>query len=792
MYKIFLFLIFFCLVYIENVKAQQVRGIIKDYKTGETISNVIISNGNKVVAQSNSYGFYSLKLNNSNNELIFNTLGYNTIKIKLPKKDTILNILLESITTTLKEIELNTKKNNITNLQTGTITISQEKIKAVPSITGSPDILKVFQLLPGVQTANEGTTNLNIRGGSYDQNLILLDEAPIYNPAHALGFFSTFNSDAIKNATIYKGNFPAQFGGRLSSVIDIIMKEGNNKAYNNDVTIGLTANQITLQGPFKKNKSSYLVGFRNSNVSNLFKAVNLFYPVVEFTNDQYIRFWDMNIKTNFILNENNKIYFSFYTSRDNYNYKIFSLINNLEWSNISGTIRWNHIYNKKLFSNLSIYGTQYESINKNFIKSKNFTWLSGVKEFGLKKDFTNYLNNNNTLKFGVSFIVRKFNPGIIDRNDSINTKKQISNNINTNYELSGYISNEQVFNDKLSLLYGLRTSLFADIGPHTQYKIETSNGFIDTNIYTPFGKIRNQFLNFEPRITLRYLINKNSSIKLNYTYSQQNIHLISNSTAGLPYDYWVSASKEILPQTSYQFLLGYYTELFNKKINFSFETYYKILQNILDFKDNSNLLVEPNIEFITVQGKGQSYGVELYIEKLIGKFTGWLSYTLAKTQYKLPNVNNNEWYSPRYDIRHNVSIVTFYKLNNQYSISSTFKLTSGGFISFPTRSFLFDGAYFSLYEKKNNFELPTYHRLDLSVNYNSKKNQKRKIKKEWIFTIYNVYGNENIFSLVTRQDPGFIKSGDETVNTHIILNGTKVYKFFLFSVIPTISLNLKF
>ena len=785
---IFVFLNF----YINIIFSQNISGIIKDSKTGETLPNVIIFNDTKQIGVTNSYGYYSIKIREGNKNLKFSLIGYFTSLQKISNKDTLLNINLEPYTTTLSEVILNTKKNKIHNLQISTLTLTQEKIKTIPSLTGTPDILKVFQLLPGVQTANEGTTNLNIRGGSYDQNLILLDEAPIYNPAHALGFFSTFNADAIKTATIYKGNFPAQYGGRLSAVIDIIMKDGNNQKFNTDISIGLTANQFTVQGPIKKNKTSFLFSFRNSNVSNLLKVVNFFYPTINIKPDDNIRFWDNNIKINHIINQNNKLFFSFYTSFDNYNFNIFSVQNNLNWSNISSTIRWNHIFNKTLFSNLSLYGTQYTSLNKNISNVKNYEWFSGIKEIGLKNDFTKYLANSNTIKFGYAVAYRNINPGVIEQKDSNSFFQNKNQNINNNIDVALYISKEQILNNKLSILYGIRTTWFADIGPHNQYKIESQNGFIDTNIYTSFGKIRNNFFSFEPRITARYLINENSSLKTSITISQQNIHLISNSTAGLPYDYWISASKEIKPQTSTQFLIGYFTELFNKKLSVSIEAYYKTMDNILDFKDNSNLLTEKNIELNVIQGIGKSYGIEFFIEKQFGKLNGWISYTLAKTQYKVPNVNNNEWYSPRYDIRHNLSLVAFYKINQRFELSSTFKYTSGGFISFPTRSFKFAGAVFSVYDSKNNYELPAYNRLDVSLKYRGKKYEKRKLKKEWVFTLYNVYGQENIFSLVVRPTAGKEWNDNLQNAEENATNGSKAYYFYLFGLIPTITLNLKF
>lgn len=790
--KFFLFSFFIFIFYI--IKGQSISGYVKDIKTGESLPGVVISIENKPVSSTNSYGYFSVKLKKNTEYISFNLIGYKKLQKKISFKDTILTIYLETILTTLQEVAISTKKNQINNLQTSNYTLTQERIKSIPSITGTPDVLKVFQLLPGVQTATEGTTNLNVRGGSYDQNLILLDEAPIYNPAHALGFFSTFNADAIKTATIYKGNFPAQYGGRLSSVIDIIMKDGNNQQFNTDISIGLTANQFTVQGPIKKNKTSFLFSFRNSNVGNLIKILGLVVNNNVGT-DEYIKFWDNNIKINHTINNRNKIYFSFYTGNDAYNFKILSLKNTVDWSNISSTIRWNHIYNKDLFSNLSLYTTNYTSINKNQINVNNTTWVSTIQEIGLKNDFTKNISNNDVLKTGVALAYRHFNPGVINQdNDSINKEKYINLNKNYNLEISMYLSREKEINDKLSINVGVRSSWFADLGPHYQYKIKTPSGIVDTLIYTDYGKIRNSFISFEPRITARYLINENSSLKGSISFVQQNLHLISNSTAGLPYDYWITASKEIKPQTSTQYLIGYFTNLFSKKISLSIEAYYKTLNNILDFKDNSNLLTEKSIEINTLQGIGRSYGVELFVEKNVGKHVGWISYTLARTQYKIENVNNDQWYSPRYDIRHNLSIVWIKKISDRKELSMTFKYTSGGFISLPTAIGNFDGALFSIYNFKNNYELPSYNRADLSYKLKTKRYFKSKLKKEWVFTLYNVYAKENIFSLVYRpvvnkpSDTDGIRNNPEFK----IYNYNELYKFYLFSIIPTITFNVKF
>ena len=788
------YILILCLFCIKLYSQKTVYGTVKDKNTGELLSNVVISTNSKNVVISNKYGFFSIKSTKNNLSIKFSLIGYKYIEIQSPQKDSEIIVYLTPVIENLNQVTVSTRMQKIKSLQTSFNQLSQEKIKSIPSVTGIPDVLKSFQLLPGVQTSSEGTTNLNIRGGSYDQNLVLLDEAPIYNPAHALGFFSTFNTEAIKSATIYKGNFPAQYGGRLSSVIDIVMKEGNNRRFQGDVTIGLTANQITLQGPLKKGKSSYLIGFRNSNVGLLLTTIGSLVSTGSELNKDYIRFNDFNLKINHQLNEKNKLYFSFYNSNDAYNFKILFLINNLLWNNTAASVRWNHIYNKKLFSNLTFYTTQYSSVNKNEFYTNRYIWESAINEFGIKKEFNHYINATHNFKYGASVHFRNFNPGIIkelDSNQHIITKTGFSNN-NYNSELALYFSNEHTLNENSAFQYGIRTTWFADWGPHQTTKIAIPNkGIVDTNINNPFGKIRGSFFSFEPRFSYRYLINEFSSLKVALSLTQQNLHLISNSTSGLPYDYWITASNEIKPQTSIQYLLGYYTEILNKQLVFQVEAYYKTLFNILDFKDNSNLLLEKNIELNTLQGQGKSYGLEFLIEKNEGRINGWLSYTLADTKYKIENVNNNQWYSPRYDIRHNLSLVLFYNKSKQTQWSATFKYTSGGFISLPTSTFRFDGILLPNYESKNNFELPAYHRLDLSIKTHGKKYDKKRIKSEWVFTIYNVYSQQNIFSLIARKDQGNIYS-TEFGDQRGLENITKIYNLYLFGTIPTVALNIHF
>ncbi|MCX8480878.1 MAG: hypothetical protein ORN58_03070, partial [Sediminibacterium sp.] len=487
--------------------------------------------------------------------------------------------------------------------------------------------------------------------------------------------------------------------------------------------------------------------------------------------------------------KNNKIFFSTYRGYDDYNFSILGNKNYTEWGNWTNSFRWNHIYNDRIFSNATLYSSQYNNLNKNEERVNKYRWKTEIIDIGFKYDFTHYLNNNNTLKYGIAVSKKQFNPGVVEKVDSTSISKPFASQILNNYEFNAYISNEQTINDQLSFQYGLRYTFFADIGPNTKYTIKDNYGnWIDTNIYTPAGQFRDVFQSVEPRISFKYSLNELSSIKGNISYNQQNLHLLSNSSVGLPYDVWIPASKEIKPQTSIQYTVGYYTEIFKKKYILNAEIYYKSMKNNIEFKENANLTLNKNIEKEILPGIGRSYGLELYVEKPVGKFNGWISYTFADTKYKIDGINDGNWFSPRYDIRHNISLVGFYTINKRVEFSSTFKYTTGGFISFPTRSFRFDDAIFVVYEGRNGYQLPSYHRLDFGIKIKSKKYDKQRFKKEWFFNIYNVYNQNNIFALFIKPDIGNLNDTE----LHGQTNSNKAYITYLFGIVPTIALNIKF
>jgi hypothetical protein len=757
-----------------------ISGIVKDSLSGENLDGTsIFVNETKQGVLTNKYGFFSISLPNGVYNLSFSFLGYKNKVIPIELNQNIqINTGLVVSHSELSEVIISSAKTNVENMSVSSNELSTNRIKTITTSTGEPDVLKALQLLPGIQAANEGATNLYVRGGSYDQNLYLLDEAPVYNPAHALGFFSTFNPDVLKNVNIYKGCFPARYGGRLSSVVDIAMREGNDKKNHANVGIGLIASRLTIEGPIVKEKASFIVSGRISYPGLALNALSLAKPNT-FSDNNKIWFYDLNAKVNYNINANNHIYFSMYSGYDNFYCITLNNKNELNWGNFTSTIRWNHIFSSKLFSNFTIYHSKYNYAYTIREDIRNFVWKSNISETGAKADFTYYPNLNNNVKTGMSCIYHSFEPGLIKQADTSSIIKEFSLDEKRSAEFTFYLENEQSINSWLSLNYGFRSSFFTSFGPSTVYSYnDNMTQVIDSTIYTNL-KLINTYKGIEPRVSARFKINKTNAVKLAYSYTIQYLHLLSNSTVGLPTDVWLPPDKYTGPQASHQFVMGYYSTFVENKLEFSVETYYKDLINIIDFKDNADLFLNKHIETQILKGNGRSYGIEFLIEKESGKFSGWIGYTLAKTQYKIAGVNNGNYYSPRYDIRHNLTFTGSYELSKSWAISSTFKLTSGGYITLPQQIFLVDGVTFFDYGNKNSYKMPAYHRLDFSAIYKSPKNDNRRVKSQWVLSIYNIYNKKNIYSLFVKQN-----AEDFTM--------VSAYKMYLFGIVPAVSYNLKF
>lgn len=783
-------LLFAGLLFSTSLFAQKltVYGSVKDATTGENLIGavVIIKETNQVVT-TNSYGFYSVSPHSGKCTIECNYLGYSVFtKLLEIGKNIRLDIELTPQIKSLDEVLVKGNHSTVNSTSVSKNVIGISRIKSIPSMTGEPDVLKSLQLLPGVQTAGEGSANLSVRGGSFDQNLIILDEAPVYNPSHALGFFSTFNTDALNNVSFYKGAFPAQYGGRLSSIVDITMKEGNYKKFAANAGIGLLASRLTLEGPIVKDKASFIISGRysyagqtlNLLAGKLGKDALGLWELRNFNDKNKINFYDLNAKINYRINDKNHIYFSTYTGGDRFYSYSLNNNNSLEWGNTTSTLRWNHIFNSSLFSNFTSYYSNYNysySINDDL---KNFTWKSNIQEAGLKADFSAYLNTSNRVKFGTAVVYHYFAPGEIEPRASSSSVKPFALSNKNAIEVSAYLSNEQKISERLSLDYGLRYAGFINIGRDTVFQYNEEKTAVTGFKAYGSGEIVQFYQSLEPRISARYLLGNRNSVKLAYGRTTQFLHLLSNSALGLPTDVWMPPDKDIRPQSSQQFVLGYYQAFNDNQFEFTSEVYYKTLKNIIDLKDNANLFVNKHIDTQILSGDGYAYGNEYMLEKKTGKLTGWIAYTFSKTQYRIDGINNNNYFSPRWDIRHNLSITGSYQLNQRWSVASTFKFTSGGFMTIPEGSFVYNGVSFSYYSKRNGYQIEPYHRLDLSFTYKSRKNDTRKWKSEWVFGIYNIYEQKNIYMLFARQD------GDMT--------SSQFTKMYLFGIVPSITYNLKF
>jgi hypothetical protein len=783
-------LLFIGLLISTSLFAQKstVYGTVKDALTGESLIGAVvqIKETNQVVS-ANNYGFYSISFNSGKCTIGCSYLGYTAFTKSIEiDKSTKLDIELSPQIKSLDGVTVKGNRSTINSTEVSKNVIGISRIKSITSMTGEPDVLKSLQLLPGVQTAGEGSANLCVRGGSFDQNLIILDEAPVYNPSHALGFFSTFNADALNNVSFYKGAFPAQYGGRLSSIVDIAMREGNYKKFAANVGVGLLASRVTLEGPIVKDKASFIVSGRYSYAGQTLNLAGKFgqevlqiWELRNFNDQNKINFYDLNAKINYRINDKNHLYFSTYTGGDRFYSYSLNNNNSLEWGNTTSTLRWNHIFNSSLFSNFSGYFSNYNysySINDDL---KNFVWKSNIQEAGLKADFSDYIKSFNHIKFGAAAVYHYFAPGKIIPQSDRSSVKPFSLSTKNAVEVSAYISNEQKISERLSLDYGLRYAGFLNVGRDTVFQYNEEKTQVTGFKSYRGGEVVNYYQSLEPRISARYLLGTRNSIKLAYGRTTQFLHLLSNSSLGLPTDVWMPPDKDVRPQSSEQFVLGYYQSFNDNQYEFTSEVYYKTLRNIIDFKDNANLFLNKHIDTQVLSGDGYSYGNEFMLEKKTGDLTGWIAYTFSQTQYQIDGVNENRYFSPRWDIRHNLSITGSYQINKRWSVSSTFKFTSGGFVTIPEGSFMYNGSAFNYYSERNGYQIEPYHRLDVSFTYKSRKNDKRKWKSEWVYGIYNIYDRKNIYTLFARQEGYYLGSS--------IFN-----KMYLFGIVPSITYNIKF
>jgi len=782
------FLFILCYNYFSAQENYTLSGTIQDLENNETLIgvNVFFPELNTGTV-TNEYGFYSITVPEGKHNIAFTYIGFNKkTETLILNKNTKLNIQLEQITQSLEEVILteDIEKLSIRKPQMSVNRLTASTIKQIPVVLGEADVLKAITLLPGVTSAGEGASGFNVRGGAADQNLILLDEAIVFNSSHLFGLFSVFNPDAIKDLKLYKGGIPARYGGRVSSVLDIYQKEGNSKAFHANGGIGLVSSRLLVEGPLKKDKGSFLLGGRSS-------YVHLFLPLFDIDNVAY--FYDLNTKLSYKINQNNNIYLSGYFGRD-----VFNLSESFEntYGNTIVNFRWNHLFNDKLFSNLSlIYSDYYYGLNLDFVE---FNWNSGIKNFNLKYDFKHYLNTKLKLQYGVNSIYYQFNPGEIEPStptSGINAENLIKKFA---FENAIYLDAEHKILKNLTLAYGLRLSTFQRLGQselniyqnnqpvifNNAFKIYQSANAIGTKSSSKSKSIKT-FVNLEPRFSAAYKFNRNTSVKASYNRMSQYLHLLSNTSSPTPLDVWTPSGPFIKPQLLDQYAVGYFKNLKSGNYSLEIEAYYKDVQNRIDYIDGANLIANDAIERVILNGKARAYGLEFLFRKNEGRLTGWIAYTLSKseqqTKGRTPNeigINNGNWYNTGFDKTHDISITSSYNLNSKWNFNSNFIYQTGQPTTFPNGQYVYNNIVIPNFSPRNSTRLPNYHRLDIAATYTPKPQKTKGWQGSWVFSIYNIYNRQNAASIA------FAQNQDSGAN--------EATRLSIFGAVPSVSYNFKF
>lgn len=764
-----------------SVFAQKVSlsGYMRDAQTGESlIAGTVYVKEADQGAQTNTYGFYSVSVPPGKYTVVFSYVGYTAViaEMELTTNKTF-NAQLQSATV-MKEVKVTAgrKDENVKNTEMGTVTLSMARIKQLPVLFGEVDVLKTLQLLPGVQSAGEGSSGFYVRGGGPDQNLVLLDDAVVYNTGHLFGFFSVFNGDAIKDVTLIKGGMPANYGGRLSSVVDVSMKEGNMKEFHAEGGIGLIASRLTLQGPIKKDRGSFMVSGRRTYIDVLIRPFS-----ERFKNTGYY-FYDLNMKANYMLGKNDRLYLSGYMGVDKFKFQSAngSFRADIPWGNKTATLRWNHQFSDKIFANTTLVYNDY-NFASTFSQSKfGIQLASGITDYNAKTDFDYYPGNNHHFKAGAAYTHHKFVPNQVS--GQIDTIKLDPNNAFIKYahEAGAYILDDFSPTKWWKINAGLRYSWFGQHGPYTRYTYDAAGKATDSSKYGG-GDIVKWYGGWEPRFNMRFELDDNSSIKTSVSRSYQYIHLVTNNGNTLPTDVWVPSTYTVLPERCWQYSTGYFKNFLDNKIETSVELYYKEMKNQIQYKDGytPNTLEDPERSYVF--GNGQAYGAEFFVNKTQGKFTGWVGYTLAWTNQKFPDLNNGETFPAKYDRRHDVSIVGSYTFNSKWTLSGVFIYASGNTITLPTSYYFIDGKLIQNFSKINAYRLPAYHRLDISATYTPQHTKPHKWQGSWTFSVYNVYDRHNPYFLYV-DNSGTVGSGIKVA----------VYQVSILPIMPSITYNFKF
>lgn len=758
------------------------NGYIREESNGEELLGVTIYVPSlKAGTITNDYGFYALTVPPGSYEIQFTYIGYKQVtKTVALTANTVLNIEMQTDAQLIEEIVIEEKPldENVTAIQMSKNTLNMNQVRKLPALFGEIDIIKNIQMLPGVITAGEGSSSFFVRGGSADQNLILIDEAPVYDPSHLFGLFSVFNADVIKDSELYKGGIPSRFGGRLSSILEVRTKDGNNREFDVTGGIGTLASRIAVEGPIVKQKSSFIVSARRSYVDVFLKAAN---------EDNLVHFYDVNAKINWKANNNNRFFAAFYTGRD-----VFNFDDNFgfAWGNKTATFRWNHLFNERMFSNTSLIASNFDYKLELQDAVQGFRWVSNLQEFSFKNDLSYSLNTRSELSFGYHLTGRRFSPGEISPNSTASIFQTVK--LEHMYALDHgiYVSNLHTLSDRITLDYGARLSIFQNIGPGNVYLYEDPKDNIDivrtdTLTYDNWESIRT-YVNLEPRFALRYLLKEGQSLKLSYNRMVQNTHLISAGTAPVPFNTWNPSNYYLKPQVADQVAAGYFRNFRNNEYEFSTEVYYKEMSNVTDFADNAQLFFNENLSTEYRQGDAWAYGLELLLSKNQGNLTGMASYTWSKTMREVEGVNLGKEFPANHDRRNVVNLQAAYDYNDKWVFGATFTYSTGRPLTLPAGKYEYGNYNPDVLTERNGYRLPAFHRLDLSATLNPRKNANRKWKGQWVFSVYNAYNRQNPFTIYTRskqdEDGNILGDGSEK----------EARLIYLFPILPSVTYNFKF
>ncbi len=769
----------------HSAQAQKftINGFITDSLSGERLigANLTVANNNRGIT-TNAYGYFSLTLEKGTYQMIFSYVGYNPKIVEVVLDSNIrfdCSLIPESFQSDEVVVTGRRRDGNVRNAQMGQVDLSIDKIKQIPALMGEVDVLKALQFLPGVMSAGEGNSGIYIRGGGPDQNLILLDDAVVYNPGHLFGFFSVFNGDAVKNVSLIKGGMPAQYGGRLSGVVDITMKDGNNQDYEVEGGIGLIASRISIQGPIQKNKSSFLVAARRTYIDALVKP---FVPKTSNFSGSGYYFYDLNTKANFELGKKDRLYFSGYFGRDVFNFKSTERAFNttIPWGNATGTVRWNHVFNNKLFANTTLvyndYNFKFDATQYDF----RVVLSSGIRDLNGKIDFDWYPAPEHKVKFGTQYTYHTFLPNSFSGSQGEteippqNTQKKYGR------EYAFFIQDDWEISEKVKLNGGIRWSGFSQMGAYQRYQKDEDGNITDSISYGKGEKVK-QYTGWEPRLTMRYALNASSSIKGGVTRNLQYIHLATNSASTLPTDLWVASTYRVPPQNGWQYALGYFKNFKKNVWETSVELYYKTMNSQIEYREGYTPgLNDPEEDFVF--GKGWSYGAEFFVNKTRGRLNGWIGYTLSWTWRQFPDLNAGEKYPAKFDRRHDLSIIANYDMSKKWKFGGAFVFATGNAATYPERFYFINGVLTQEFSRINAYRTPSYHRADISFTYTPNPDSKKNYKSSWVFGAYNVYSRLNPYFIF------FGQSGDPAAGTQQV----EAVQVSIFPIIPSVTWNFKF